>query len=155
MKWSDIFLSYLLETKQEAYHIGNFQRVCAHVREWSKMLLGLFGGDLGLICITPPPRKKKAWIHQWAAQENFSDDYTTRYQPCLTELTFFEDTGTNVFLWGNQSPSTFQQPCFTLQKYEKKFMDMCFFITALPFNRRQRLQGSDPSFLGQWRRNSL
>ena len=102
-----------------------------------------------------PPRKKKACIHHWAAQENFSDEYTSRYQPCLTELTFSEDTGTNVFLWGSQSPSTFQQPCFTLRKYEKKFMDICFFITALPFNRRQRLQGSDPLFIGQWRRNSL
>ncbi|XP_029212186.2 cadherin-like and PC-esterase domain-containing protein 1 isoform X3 [Acropora millepora] len=27
MKWSDIFLSYLLETKQEAYHMGNFQQL--------------------------------------------------------------------------------------------------------------------------------
>lgn len=59
MKWSDIFLSYVLETKQEAYRMGNFQRVCAHVREWSKMLLGLFGGNLGLISITPPPPNKK------------------------------------------------------------------------------------------------
>lgn len=118
--------------------------------------LGSIWRRFGVDLYHPSPLvKKKAWIHQWAAQENFSDDYTTRYQPCLTELTLCEDTGTNIFLWESQSPSTFQQPCFTLWKYEKKFMDMCFFISALPFNRRQRLQGSDRSFIGQWRRNSL
>lgn len=62
------------------------------------------------------PPFKKSWI-----QQNFSDDHTTRYQP-----------GTNVFLGGgNQAPSTFWQPCFTLRKCEKKSLCRARFLLQL------------------------
>lgn len=123
------------------------------VREWYTMHLGLFKEDLGPICIshlTPPPFKK-SWIHTWAAKENFSGDHTTRYQPCLTEpnrqeLTFFFGKARRHQL-GNRHAS--------LSISVKKSMDVSCFITALPCNRWPQLQGSDPSFIGQWSRHSL
>lgn len=89
--------------------------------------LGSIWRRLGVDLYHPSPPGKKKPGSTTEQQKHFSDEYTTRYQPCLTELTFSEDTGTNVFLWGSQSPSTFQQPCFTLRKYENKVYGYVFF----------------------------